>query len=339
MPAVAPGQRVRAAPLVHRFRALHTPAACRLHEAPVLDDRRHLIARLIAVLALAMLGACQPPVAQPLSNPREIVARAIVTTAALRTATVHADVEIRTAADLEFQMPARVDGGSMDGVIDLAAGSMSLRGTGRDGADAFALVGLEDEMYMQMGAFSGVEPGRWMAMSMAGGAPAGLFMLGMPAAQPPDYATILGEAMAGTGVRAELAGIEACPSGTCYRVDMVIDRNATWPLASRLLGFDQIPGMNQAPPPGEEMPEVSLVLYVDTAGLYLVALDAAAASDGDSFRARLQLSRPNAPVSIEAPPEHLVDRFEDGLGGVGEPMPAPMPPEPVPAESIPALTP
>ncbi len=291
-----------------------------------------------ALLVLGVVVGCQPPAASPaLTDAREIVTRGIATTAALRTATVHADLEVRIAADPEFQAPAHVEGGSIEGEMDLATGSVHARGTGRDGVEAFEMVMVGEDVFLQMAMLSSVEQDRWMAMPRAGGGPAGL-LLGMPGAEPPDYAAILLEAMAGDGVTADLIGTESCPSGTCYRVEMAIAPDVTWPLFSRLIGLDRIPEMNDAPPDGD-LPEVALVVWVDTAALYVVALEMAGSTSGDTFRSRLELSRPNAHVSIEAPPAHLVDSFGDELNGVGEPIPEPMPPEPGPVETIPALDP
>jgi hypothetical protein len=100
------------------------------------------------------------------------------------------------------------------------------------------------------------------------------------------------------------------------------------------MGFDQMPGMN-IEPPAADMPELSLVALVDTVRLDLVSLDVAGTMPDASFRGRLQISDPNGSVTIEAPPEHLVDR--DAGGGFG---PAPMPPqpEPVPLPAEPAPT-
>ena len=275
---------------------------------------RHRLAPSVAALALGLAAACQPPASEALTDPREIVGRAIAATTSLRTVTLHAEVEVRIAANPEFQMPARVEGGSMDGAIDLAAGSVRVQVRDRGGAEALEAVVVERNTFVKMGML-GDEAGRWMAVPMDAGMPAAFGMFGMAAAEPPDYRSILLEALAGSGVRMQLTATESCPSGTCYRVGMVVDREATWPLFARLTGLDQMPQMMDPEALDMDVPELSLVLWIDTAALYLVALDMSGAMEADAFRLRLELSEPNTPVSIEAPPAHLVD--DAGFMGEG----------------------
>ncbi len=290
---------------------------------------------LVAVLAGVLGAACQPPAAEELTNPREILGRTIVATAGLRTATLRAELQIRDP-NAPGLGPGGVSGGVLEAQIDLPRSALTARVVDGQGPELGRAIVADGRIFM-----SG-QNGRWQALPGDAGAmlnPAGMF-LGMPGAAPPDYPAILGSALVDPAIRIELVGVEDCPSGRCYRTIVEIPREAVWSLAMKLSGMDQMRGFQEPAPPAADLPTIGLAVLSDTASFRMVDLAASGTLNGVAAQLRVQLTDPNGAVSIQAPPPELVDRPDiEGIldevgqelesGGVAEPAPAPpVPPSP-----------
>ncbi len=260
-----------------------------------------------AVVLVVAGGAagCQPAAAPALSDPREILAKTITTTAAIRT--MHARLDYESRAPGSNEGGARGQGGFIEGDVDVDAFEVNARGASLDGTGQFGLVIADGT------AFSLDSTGRWTQV----GAPIvdlrSVLLGGGAGGASPDVVPILGAILADPATRMELVGVEDCAAGRCYRTK----RSAV----VKLMGLDRIPGGAEAPP-AESIPGITFEILSDTATLRLVDGYASASAGGTVVNVRVQVSAPNVPVSIQAPPRNLVNP-------PGFPVPAT--PAPVPA--------
>ena len=274
--------------------------------------RRRSAFAVLALLAALVASACQPPAVEPLTDPREVLARMIAATAQLRTATVRVDVQARDAANPDTGVGG-VTGGSVEAQLDLAAGAWTARGVGADGSGGFALIAIGGSMFHQPAGSA-----RWTQIPIQGDTLPASLLLGARGAATggiaPDYAAILRETLGRPAVRIELVGVEDCASGRCYRVALDIPPDESWPLVSRLLGLDQLMSSDQVPA-ADQLPRLTVVVLADATDLHLVDLAMTAAVQASTVHMRIQVADPNRAVAIAAPPQQLVDPVDAASGG------------------------
>lgn len=268
---------------------------------------RRLVTLLGLVAIVGTAAACSPNPAGPeLKDPREILSKAIQSTAGLRSMRVRVDLETRDKAQ-----PAVPQGGFAEGVLDLVSGEMSLAGAGNDGANAFAFIQADGFGFARTSV-----NGRWMKVPAMGGI-AGIFLLGGNVAAPQvDVPGALADLLDDQETVVELRGVEDCASGRCYRTVVGLPPAQVWKLVVGVTGIDKMPGGAVQPQPNG-IPAISFEILTDTATLRLVDLVATGAVDGSSVAVRLRVAAPNEPVAIEPPPPNLVDDPGSNLGGGG----------------------
>ena len=291
-------------------------------------EMRRLVTLLWIVAIVGTAAACSPNPAGPeLTDPREILSKTIQSTASLRSMRVRVDLETREQA-----RPGVPEGGFAEGVLDLAAGEMSLAGAGNTGAGAFAFIQADGSAFVRTSA-----NGRWTKVPAAGGM-AGLLLLGGGGVAPRlDVAGALADLADDPETVVELRGVEDCATGRCYRTIVGLPPAQVWKLIVGLTGIDRMQGGAAVQPPLADIPPISFEILTDTATLRLVDLVASGTADGASVAVRLRVAAPNEPVAIEPPPPGLVDEAGANMGGGGVVTPvAPVAPKPVPvpAETI-----
>lgn len=281
---------------------------------------RRLTTRIGLLLTVGTLAACNPtPAAPELTDPHEIVARTIDVTAGLRSARIRIDLEMRDKAQ-----PA--ERATVEGVLDLGAGEMSIAGQEADGSGAFAFIIADGASFTRTS-----DNGRWTRMPAMG--MAGLFLFGGLGAAQPDVRGALVDLLDDAETAVELRGVEDCASARCYRTAVLLPPAQFWKLFVGLTGIDRMRGGQGVQPPLEDVPALQLEILTDTASLRLVEIAGSASLDGNGIAFRLQVGAPNEPVSIEPPPPGLVDVGGDfGVGG-GVVAPVPVQVDPVPAET------
>lgn len=285
--------------------------------------RRRLAAIAVALGSVVAIAAgCGPGAPEALSDPRDILARTVRETAAVRSVTLGADLQIRDANN------PGASGGSLEAQVDLQATEISARIVDATGRELGRFILVDKTM------FTTTSNGRWnrTAVDESMMNPSLLLLGAGGSGNGPDYFAILTAAASEPAIRIALAGVEDCPTGRCYRTTVEVPPEALWPLLVKLSGIDQMPGMQPPAPALNELPLVSVSVLTDTATLRLVELAGGGSVRGTSAQAVIRLANHDAPVSISAPPDNLVDNGFGFGGGGFAPAPEPIPVEPIPFE-------
>lgn len=290
---------------------------------------RRLVTLLWLVAIVGTAGACNPtPAAPELTDPREILGRTVASTGGLSSMRVRADLEVR-----DQTQPGVVQGGSAEGVFDVATGEMSLTGSARDETGAFALISADGATFV-----NSTGNGRWMKVPAMGGGLVTMFLMGQGGAPQPDIRLLAADLLYDPETTVELRGVEDCATGRCYVTVVALPPAQVWKLVVGLTGIDRMQGAGQLMEQPQGIPPVALQVVSDTATLRLVELAASVSSDTMNASVRVRIASPNEPVSINAPPPGLVDDPQDNIGGggiVAPPAPAAAPPvQPMPVESV-----
>jgi hypothetical protein len=299
--------------------------------------RRHRLPgpALAATVALAAaLAGCAPAAEQSLTDPRDILTRTLSATAGLRTASVRIELELRDPNNPNAGVGG-VDGGSLEAQVDLAGSAFSARAVDARGVELARLISVDESIFVTTGG-----DGRWQQQRITPemlANPSSLLFLGLGGGggPGPDFVGIFGAAIGDRALGIELAGVEDCAAGRCYRVTVEVPRESVWPLIVGLMGLDRIPGVQPPEPALDDLPTISVTVLVDTATLHLVELTGGGSIAATSAQVRLLLADHDSPVSIRPPPPELVD--PPAGGGAGGPQPVPA--QPVPAAPTPAPVP
>lgn len=231
---------------------------------------KHLAA--LAVTAL-LAGACVggAPTAPPLSDPAEIVERALVSSGNLRA------VHVR----LDF-VPAVGGAGAaaLDADVDLISRELSLVALA-PGSDAQRLRLADGALYLQ----SGDDPWRREPQGVAGA----LELI------PPtkEIVVALTQAVGDPSVEHELVGTEDCGEFSCYHVRVLVPPSVVWRTLTELVPL----AAQGEEPPG--MTGLALDAWVDRGHLRLIQLKVGL---GGSGTAAVTLSNHDKPVFIDPPP-------------------------------------
>jgi hypothetical protein len=282
----------------------------------------------VAAAAVALLVGCTPSgPATLLTDPHEIMARAVRSTAALSFIRVHAEMGVSMAA-----FGAGVGGDvqvTFDADVDLAHRVMAGRtvsqlpaglGQGGNPQQIQEFISLQDAQFSRNGG-----AGRWTKFPTNGfGAPAG--------PTNGQIATMVESLLSGPGVRLELGEAAACSLGTCYHVTTKVDGEAALKALAAALGQ---PAGNTG---GVVIPDLVLDVMIDEATGVLSEVRFATAIQGTSVQLLATFSNPDIAVQIVAPLPALVDDITQGggfgpaddLGGGVVTMTLP----PVPADSL-----
>ena len=268
--------------------------------------------------SLVLAFGCTPNASGPLlTDPHEIVLKAIRSTAALSYVRVHAEIGVSMAA---FGGPGaagdlRI---SMDADVDLAhrqlAGRMTTQApqgfggaAGGQAAQVQEFISLATASYQRSGG-----TGRWTKFSTTGiGALAG-----------PSNAQIAArvEAFASDpGVKLDLGEAATCSLGTCYHLTATVDSNAAFKTLMTVFGA---PADANA---GLALPPIALDLLVDQATGVLSQVQFKTSVQGAAVQLAGVFSNPDLVVQIVAPPPALVDDITVGGGFGGGQGPAPTP--------------
>jgi hypothetical protein len=295
----------------------------------VARGRRRAIA---AAMALALLVGCTP--AGPttlLTDPHDILVRAVRSTAALSYVRVHVDLGMSMAA-----FGAGVGGDirtTLDADVDLARRTMAGRtttqlpagfGQGVNGQQVSEFISLSNAQFSR-----NAGAGRWTKMSMGGvGAPAG--------PTNAQIAAALEGLVTNNGVKLELGESASCTLGTCYHVTATVDGMVALQALAAAMGQ---PGGDTG---GVVIPPLAFDLMIDQATGVLSELRFQSSIQGTNVQVAAALSNPDVVVQIVAPPAGIVDDidlnggFGPGTGG-GFDGSGIVTPEPFPVDSDPSL--
>lgn len=284
-------------------------------------DTGHRRAFIAVVTVLVMLAACTPAgPANLLTDPHEIMTKAIHSTAALSSVRIHADMAVSTrglggaGGDVRATLDADVDVARR-----LLAGRMTTQipaglGGGQAGQDAqiSEFITLPNASFTRSG---GV--GRWTKFSTGGiGAPVG------PTNE--QVAGIAEQLLAQPGVKLDRGESAACSLGTCYHVTATVDGLTAFQAISAVLG------QPQANPGNVVIPALVFDLLIDQATGVLSEVRVQTTIQGTSFQLAALFTNPDVAVQIVAPPPAIVDDINanggfDGAGsGTATPQPVPM---------------
>ena len=274
--------------------------------------RRTAMAAAVAGIVL-VVGGCTPtaPV-RILTDPREIMATAIRSTASLSYVRLHADLKVLRVAPAgaapDLQMSIDVD---MDVTRRQRAGRVVTQMGGGPGGEApeqpnlQEFITLVDASYSRAGGF-----GRWTKFMndpntrFEGPTGAGFAAIETLLSKP--------------GVTLELREAASCSLGTCYHVIATVDGELALEAIGSAIG--QPTGGNRALPPF-----AFDLLIVQATGL-LSEVRFEATFEGSSNQLAAVFSNPNLVVQIVRPPPELVDVEGFGNdGGFGDPVPAATP--------------
>lgn len=277
--------------------------------------RRTALAAVAAVAAGTVLfvGGCTPtPPVRILTDPHEIMATAIRTTASLSYVRLHADLKVSriapAGAEPDLRMTVDVD---IDVTRRLRAGRVATQMDGGPGGQApeqpnlQEFITLADASYSRTGGF-----GRWAkGMNDPNGRLEGPTSAGFAAIE-----TLLSK----PGVTLELREAAPCSLGTCYHVIATVDGE----LALQAIGS----AIGQPTDGPRALPPFAFDLLIDQATGLLSEVRFEATFAGSSNQLVAVFSNPNVVFQIVAPPPELVDAEGFGNdGGFGEPVPAATP--------------
>jgi hypothetical protein len=277
--------------------------------------RRTLVSLTVLLL---LVSACQATSQAPLlTDPREILTQTIGATSTVRT--VHARVDVVVRMPQADPAGPSEQGGFGEIDLDLVNTELNAVIEASDGSGRSAFTLVDGTAFTQ-----GSASGRWTKVPMVGGVP-GLLGGGLFGGAPvpaPDVPKILAEAMADPATTIELRGVADCATGRCYQVAIALPPERVFKAVVSFTGMDQQPDFDeQAVMAGASVPGIGLELAVDTVSMRVVEATVSASLQGTAFAMRVQLSRFDEQLSIQAPPPALVDEPGAILEGVGQPIP------------------
>lgn len=271
--------------------------------------RRTAMAAAVTGVVLVFGGCTSTPPVRILTDPREIVATAIRSTASLSYVRLHADLKVLRFAPAgaapDLQMRIDVD---MDVTRRQRAGRVMTQMGGGPGGEApqqpnlQEFITLVDASYTRAGEF-----GRWTKFMndpntrLEGPTSAGFAAIETLLSKP--------------GVTLELREAASCSLGTCYHVVATADSE----LALEAIGS----AIGQPTEGNRAMPPFVFDLLIDQATGLLSEVRFEVTFEGSSNQLVAVFSNPNLVLQIVAPPPELVDAEGFGNdGGFGEPFPA-----------------
>jgi hypothetical protein len=287
--------------------------------------------RAIATVAVAVLVGCTPSApATLLTDPHDIMAHAVRSTAALSSIRIHAEMgvsmaglgvgvggDIRATLDADLDLARRAMAGRT--VSQLPAGFGA--GQAGNGQQIQEFISLPDAQFSRNGG-----AGRWSKFPTDGfGAPAG--------PTNGQIATLIDGLISGPGVRLDLGEAASCSLGTCYHLTAMVDGET----AVKALGAAL--GQSGSDPVGVAVPDLMFDLMIDQATGVLSEVRFQTAIQGTSVKLLATFTNPDIAVQIVAPPPALVDDitknggFGPGSGNDFGGGAVTMTPQPFPAES------
>jgi hypothetical protein len=281
----------------------------------------------IASIALVFVAGCTPsPPGALLTDPHDILVKAIRSTAALSTVRIHADMAVSMAG-------LGVGGGgdmrmSLDADVDLVHRQMAGRATtqtpnlgglgvpGGQPAQVAEFITLSGASFSRTGG-----SGRWTKISTGAVGPVG--------PTNDQIAAMIENLLSNPSVKLDRADTASCSLGTCYHVIANLDGQAALQALAAAMGAPA----NTA---GIAIPPLTFDLMVDQATGVLSEIRFQTKLQGTSVQMLAVFSNPNADVTIVAPPAAIVDDINlnpafGGGGGVVTMTPEPSAPEPEPS--------
>jgi len=257
---------------------------------------------LSAALCAVIIGCDSGTSARP-TDPREILANGIRTTAALPTLRLHAELgtdmgraggqlgngKVTIAFDADLDLAGRQLAGRT--TVQVPAGL----GGGPLGNQVTDLIVTRDTSFQRQGP-APVGAGHWTKMAGGlGGGPTNAAVANALLQLLADPANLL-----------ELRGSATCSLGTCDDIAVRVDGGAMGRTLIPLLG-----------PPGAPIPSFNGEVLVDQATGVISEVRFAFATNGMQQTFLIQVSNPGAAVVIAPPPPDQVDDFGLGSGGGG----------------------
>jgi hypothetical protein len=263
---------------------------------------------ILAAAAVALLVGCTPSgPATLLTDPHEIMARAVRSTAALSSIRVHAEMSVSMAG-----LGAGVGGdvrATLDADVDLAHRVMAGRtvsqlpagfGGGQAGnaQQIQEFISLPDAQFSRNGG-----AGRWTKFPTGGfGGPAG--------PTNGQIASLVDGLISSPGVRLDLGEAASCSLGTCYHLTAMVDgKTALNALGAAL-------GQPAGDTGGVTIPDLVFDLMIDEATGVLSEVRFQTAIQGTSVKLLATFTNPDIAVQIVAPPPASVDDITKN-GGFG----------------------
>jgi len=278
-----------------------------------------------AALAMTLLVGCTPNAPGALlTDPHEILVRAVRSTVALSYIRIHVDLGMSMAA-----FGAGVGGDmrtSLDADVDLAHRIMAGRtttqlpagfGQGVNGQQVSEFISLPNAQFSR-----NAGAGRWTKFSTVGaGGPVG--------PSNADIASALENLLADSRVKLELGEAASCSLGTCYHVTATVDGNLAFQALLAAVG------QPRGDTGGVVVPPLAFDLMIDQASGVLSELRIQSSIQGTSVQVAATFSNPDVVVQIVAPPAAIVDDMDlnggfgpgtgGGFGGSGTVTPEPFP--------------
>jgi hypothetical protein len=283
-----------------------------------------------AALAMLLLVGCTPAgPANLLTDPHEILVRAVRSTAALSYVRVHADMgmsmaglgvgvggDVRATLDADVHLADRTFAGRT--TTQLPPGL----GQGGNALQVSEFISLPNAQFSR-----NAGAGRWTKFSTGG--------VGMPVGPTnAQIAAALEALVANPGVRLELGDAASCSLGTCYHVTATVDGDVAFQALAAAIGQ---PGGNS----GGVIPSLVFDLMIDQASGILSEVRFQTSIQGTALQIAATFSNPDVVVQNVAPPAGIVDDndLNGGFGpgsGIGGGVTV-VTPEPFPAETDPSL--
>jgi hypothetical protein len=258
----------------------------------------------MAVVAILAATGCQPTASGGLpilTDPGEIVMAGARSTAALQT--VHARI------DMTLQVVGGQLGGQQVGLrsttdidIDLARHNLAGRSvtTGQGGPDqATEIIFVDGQQFTR-----DLPATRWTRLPNFGPQ--------QPLPTNDELVAAISAVIESAGVVLQLADSEPCGEASCYHVIAELDATSTWHLIGPVLMGAPA---NGPPPPGFELPPITLHVFVDQASRALAGANLAVSFQGTSVALTVNLTNHNAPFQIVPPNPALVDQLDVDFGG------------------------
>ncbi len=243
---------------------------------------------VLALVVLAVLVAACAPSASGLTDPKEILGKAVTAVRGLKT--VHVVADLAGQVKLSFGgssagAPLALDGTELLADLDLAGSKASVSISAPSllnfKADLIAVDGVTYVRAPLLGA-----SGWAKAPSGSGGNPLASF------ADPGMLVGVVTSLLDRPEVAARLLGTESCGDGSCYRVSLTIPAADSSGALGPLAGF--VPGL--------AIGDIPVIAWIRTGDLRptKLTMDLALGAAG-SISATMQLSAFDAPITITAP--------------------------------------
>jgi hypothetical protein len=281
----------------------------------------------VVAVVLAVLSGCTPTTSGPLlTDPHEIMLKAIRTTAALSTVRIHADISVSMAGfDAGVAGDMRM---SFDADVDVAHRQMAGRATTQipglgqagQGVQVAEFISLTNASFSRQGG-----NGRWTKFSTGGGA-------GPGGPINEQIATMVEKLLSDPSVRLDRVDTASCSLGTCYHVIATVDGQAAALTLAAALGAPGNTG-------GIAIPPLTFDLMIDQATGVLSEVRFQTSIQGTSVQMLAVFSNPDAVITIAAPPPAIVYDINSNPGDRREVTMTPEPLGPAPTAAQPAASP